>query len=164
MHKNLCHRIKTKGVLLEVHQMLSESPYLLLQRLKNGKKLILLPLCVGPNDYPMTIQLLSNDYSMTIQWLKRTFDLFFLMIIDLKRSKDWRWLFKSGATFILIDDLGTDPPSATMSPFSSSFMSQSMTVIFGQSILNENPIISKSSHTNLLHDGGDHLWITVSWM
>ena len=46
--------------------------------------------------------------TMTIQWLLRTFDLFFLMIIDLKRSIthikrsiDRRWLFKSGATFIL---------------------------------------------------------------
>ena len=53
------------------------------------------------DDYPMTIQGLSNDYSMTIQWLSQTFDLFFLMIIDLKRSVDRRWLFKSGATFIL---------------------------------------------------------------
>ena len=54
------------------------------------------------DDYPMTIQWLSNDYNpMIIQWLPRTFDLFFLMIIDLKRSIDQRWLFKFGATFIL---------------------------------------------------------------
>ena len=53
------------------------------------------------DDYPMTIQWLSNDYPMTIWWLSQTFDLFFLMIIDLKRSLDERWLFKSGATFIL---------------------------------------------------------------
>ena len=52
-------------------------------------------------DYPMTIQWLFDDYPMTIQWLSRTFDLFFLMIIALKRSIDRRWLFKSGATFIL---------------------------------------------------------------
>ena len=49
----------------------------------------------------MTIRWLSNDYPMIIQWLSWTFDLFFLMIIDLKRSKDRRWLFKSSATFIL---------------------------------------------------------------
>ena len=49
----------------------------------------------------MTIRWLSDDYPMTIQWLSRAFDLFFLMIIDLKRSIDRRWLFKSGATFIL---------------------------------------------------------------
>ena len=53
------------------------------------------------NDYPMTIQWLSNDYPMAINQLSRTFDLFFLMIIDLKRSLDWRWFFKSNATFIL---------------------------------------------------------------
>ena len=52
------------------------------------------------NDYPMTIQWLSNDYQMTLQWLSWTFDLFFLMIIDLKRSIDRRLLFKSGAMFI----------------------------------------------------------------
>ena len=38
---------------------------------------------------------------MTIQWVSQTFDLFFLMIIDLKWSIDRRWLFKSGDTFIL---------------------------------------------------------------
>ena len=53
------------------------------------------------NDYPMTIRWLSDDYSMTLQWLSRTLDIFFLIIIDLKRSIDRRWLFKSGATFIL---------------------------------------------------------------
>ena len=53
------------------------------------------------NDYLMTIQWLSGDYLMTIQWLSWTFDLFFLMIIDLKRSIHRRWLFKSGATFNL---------------------------------------------------------------
>ena len=52
------------------------------------------------DDYPMTTQWLSNDYPMTIKLLSRTFDLFFLMIVDLKRSIDRRWLFKSGATFI----------------------------------------------------------------
>ena len=49
----------------------------------------------------MTIRWLSNDYLMTLQWLSWTFDLFFLMIIDLKRSIHRRWLFKSGATFNL---------------------------------------------------------------
>ena len=49
----------------------------------------------------MTIRWLSDDNPMIIQWLSRTFDLFFLMIIDLKRSIDRRWLFKSGAIFIL---------------------------------------------------------------
>ena len=53
------------------------------------------------DDDPMTFQWLSDDYPMTIRWLLRTFDLFFLMIIDLKRSIDRIWLFKSGATFIL---------------------------------------------------------------
>ena len=53
------------------------------------------------DDYPLTIRWLSDDYPMTIWWLSRAFDLFFLMIIDLKRSIDRRWLFKSGATFIL---------------------------------------------------------------
>ena len=53
------------------------------------------------DDYQMTIRWLYDDYPLTIQWLSRTFDLFFLMIIDLKRSIDGRWLFKSGATFIL---------------------------------------------------------------
>ena len=53
------------------------------------------------DDYPTTIRWLSEDYLMTIRWLSRTFDKFFLMIIDLKRSLDRRWLFKSGATFIL---------------------------------------------------------------
>ena len=57
------------------------------------------------DDYPMTIRWLSNDNPTTIQWLSndypRNFDLFFLMIIDLKRSIDRIWLFKSGATFIL---------------------------------------------------------------
>ena len=53
------------------------------------------------DDYPMTIQWLSIDYPMTIQWLLRTFDLFFLVIIDLKWSIDRRWFFKSSATFIL---------------------------------------------------------------
>ena len=55
------------------------------------------------DDYPMTIWWLSDDYPMTIQWLSkwlsRTFDLFFLMTIDLKRSINRR--FKSGAKFIL---------------------------------------------------------------
>ena len=37
---------------------------------------------------------------MTNHWHSRTFDLFFLVIIDLKRSIGRRWLFKSGATFI----------------------------------------------------------------
>ena len=53
------------------------------------------------DDYLMTIWWLSDDYPMTIWWLSQTFDLFFLMIIDLQRSIDWRWLSKSGATFIL---------------------------------------------------------------
>ena len=53
------------------------------------------------NDYLMTIWWLSDDFPMTIQWLSWTFDLFFLMIIDLKRSIHRRWLFKSGATFNL---------------------------------------------------------------
>ena len=53
------------------------------------------------DDYPMTIRWLSDDYPMTIQWLSWTFDLFFLMIIDLKRSIDRRWPIKSSATFIL---------------------------------------------------------------
>ena len=57
------------------------------------------------DDYPMTIRWLSNDNPTTIQWLSndypRNFDLFYLMIIDLKRSIDRRWSFKSGATFIL---------------------------------------------------------------
>ena len=49
----------------------------------------------------MTIRWLSNDSPMSIRWLSRTFDLFFLMIIYLKRFIDRRWLFRSGATFIL---------------------------------------------------------------
>ena len=53
------------------------------------------------DDYQMTIQWLSNAYLMTIQWLSRTFNLFFGMIINLKRSTDRRWLFGSGATFIV---------------------------------------------------------------
>ena len=40
--------------------------------------------------YPTTTWLLSDDYLMTIQWLSRAFDLFFLMIIDLKRCVDRR--------------------------------------------------------------------------
>ena len=52
------------------------------------------------NNYPLTIQWLFNDYPMTIQLLSSNFDLFFLMIIDLKRSIGRKWLFKSGATFI----------------------------------------------------------------
>ena len=54
------------------------------------------------DDYPMTIWWLSDDYPMTIQWLSPTCVQFFLMIIDLKRSLDQRWLFKSGAIFILM--------------------------------------------------------------
>ena len=53
---------------------------------------------------PMTIRWLSNDfnvYPMTIQCLSRTCYLFFLMIVDLKRSIDRKWWFKSGASFIL---------------------------------------------------------------
>ena len=59
------------------------------------------------DDCPMTIRCLFDDYPMTIWWLSRAFDLFFLIIIDLKRSIDRRWLLKSGATFILI--LGGGP-------------------------------------------------------
>ena len=62
------------------------------------------------DDYPMTIRWLSDYYPMTIQWLSRTFDLFFLMNIDLKRSIDRRWFFKSGATFILRWSSTTCPP------------------------------------------------------
>ena len=63
------------------------------------------------DDYP-------DDYPMTIQWLSRTFDLFFLMTIDLKRSVDRRWLFKSGATFILYDLVCSFPnnPEAIFCP------------------------------------------------
>ena len=39
MGKTWCHRIKTEGVFLEVRQMLPESPYLFLEKLKNGKKI-----------------------------------------------------------------------------------------------------------------------------
>ena len=53
------------------------------------------------DDYPTTIRRMSHDYLMTIQWLTQTLDLILSMIIDLKRSIDRRWLFKSGATFIL---------------------------------------------------------------
>ena len=53
------------------------------------------------NDYQMTIRWLSNDYPMIIQWLSWTFDLFFLMIIDLKRCIDLRWLFDLVLLFIL---------------------------------------------------------------
>ena len=49
----------------------------------------------------MTIRWLSYDYPVTIQWISQTFDLFFLMIIDLKRSIDWRWLFDPVLLFIL---------------------------------------------------------------
>ena len=49
----------------------------------------------------MTIRWLSYDYPMTIQWLPNDYHDVFLIIIDLKRSIDQRWLFKSGATFIL---------------------------------------------------------------
>ena len=55
-------------------------------------------------DYPMTIRWLSNDYPMTIQWLSNDYHellITFFMFIDLKRSIDRRWLFKSGATFLL---------------------------------------------------------------
>ena len=72
------------------------------------------------NDYTMTIQWLSNDnpmnhklliqwlssiqwlyndYPMTIQWITNFWSNL-LRIVDLKRSIDQRWLFKSGATFI----------------------------------------------------------------
>ena len=60
------------------------------------------------DDCPMTIWWLSDDYLMTIQRLSIDYPMtitnfwyIFLMIIDLKRSIDRRWLFKSGATFIL---------------------------------------------------------------
>ena len=53
------------------------------------------------DDYSMTIQWLSDDYPITIRSLSQTFDLFFLMIIDLNIFIDQGWLFKSGATFIL---------------------------------------------------------------
>ena len=52
MRKTWCHRIKTEGVFLEVRQMLPESPYLFLEKLKNGKKLILLPWSVGSPPRP----------------------------------------------------------------------------------------------------------------
>ena len=38
--------------------------------------------------YPMTIRWLYDDYPMTIWWQSQTFDLYFLMIIDPKRSID----------------------------------------------------------------------------
>ena len=52
----------------------------------------------------MTLRWLFNDYLMTIRWLSNDYHellITFLMFIDLKRSIDRRWLFKSGATFLL---------------------------------------------------------------
>ena len=39
------------------------------------------------HDYPMIMQWLSNNYPITIQWLSWTFNLFFLMIIDLNIAR-----------------------------------------------------------------------------
>ena len=68
------------------------------------------------DDYPMTIQWLSDDYPMTIRWLSDDYPMtirllsddypmtitnFLSIFLDDHWSIDWRWLFKSGATFIL---------------------------------------------------------------
>ena len=51
--------------------------------------------------FALMVQINVPFYPMTTQWLSGSFDLFFLMIINLKRSIDRRWLFKSVVTLII---------------------------------------------------------------